>query len=89
MSEPAVDQDGFVIGGVLYVETLLEGDIITTESPAQSIWPMLYRVTGGLIRNEYGASHPQGLLPKPWRLLWRDPGNPVATQAIPNVADKD
>ena len=67
------DPQGFVVGGRIYTESVCEGDVVVSEAtmvPGHS--PAVYVARGALFRGVYD-SVTTDWLPRPWRLLWRDP----------------
>lgn len=66
-----IDIDGWVIGGTMLVDWLEPGDVIAHQMPGYS--PILYRYERQALRSEYGQTYALGLIPKPWRLVWRNP----------------
>lgn len=69
-TDSVYDKDGYVIGHAVFIETPQDGDLIATASVPGMI-PMTYRRAGMHWRGEYGM--PTEDVPRPWRLLWRNP----------------
>lgn len=69
-ADKVYDDQGYVIGHAVYIEHPQEGDLIATASVPGMI-PMTYRHTGREWRSEFGM--PTVDVPRPWRLLWRNP----------------
>lgn len=68
-----INADGWVTGGSMYVDWLEPGDVIAHHVPG--FIPVLYRYERHMLRSEYGQTFALGLIPKPWRLIWRNPGS--------------
>lgn len=81
------DAEGYVVGHIVVVEQLLEGDVIAVGAAGTDLMPMVYRYHRDGLRNEYGITHPIGHIPKPWRLLWRNPRH--ALEAAKKGKDDD
>lgn len=68
-----INAEGWVTGGSMYVDWLEPGDLIAHHVPG--FMPVLYRYERHMLRSEYGQTFALGLIPKPWRLIWRNPGS--------------
>jgi hypothetical protein len=79
---PAVhDSEGFVVGHSMYVDdrSIRWGDLIAVAAPPP-FPPGTYRCMSApegrqrfFLRSEIGGMSDPQYVPKPWRLLWRDP----------------
>lgn len=68
-----IDEMGWVVGGTMLVDWLEPGDLIAHQVPGFT--PIIYRYERNALRSEHGMVFNMGSVPKPWRLVWRNPGS--------------